>query len=150
MLKDLTYMHRIVRLEILCRKYKRIASDHRPSGKSWIEYFRKGLRINQSQLGRLAGISKQAVSKIEASEGTDEMSFKSLNKLAGAMDMKVVYGLVPIEGTGELDKFVNRRSRAYTEKLVGEMRGLTNKEREDKIFWMTMGRNDRWLKRIWE
>ena len=64
--------------------------------------------------------------------------------------MKVVYGLVPIEGTGELDKFVNRRSRAYTEKLVGEMRGLTNKEREDKIFWMTMGRNDRWLKRIWE
>jgi len=132
------------------QKYKRIAADHRPSGKSWIEYFRKGLRINQSQLGRLAGISKQAVSKIEASEGTDEMSFKSLNKLAGAMDMKVVYGLVPIEGTGELDKFVNRRSRAYTEKLVGEMRGLTNKEREDKIFWMTMGRNDRWLKRIWE
>jgi transcriptional regulator with XRE-family HTH domain len=148
--KDLTYLHRIVRLEILCAKYKRIEVEYRPTGKSWIEYIRKGLRMNQAQLGRLAGVSKQAVSKLEAREGTDELSFKTLNKLDGAMDMEVVYGLVPKEGTGELDKFVNRRSLAYAEKMVDGMMGLTDKERKDKIFWSVMSRDDRWLKKIWE
>ena len=57
--------------------------------------------MSQTQLGRLAGVSKQAVSKLEASEGTDELSLKSMNKLASAMDMEVVYGLVAKDGTGQ-------------------------------------------------
>jgi len=126
-----------------------IAAENSAVGKSWIAYYRKGLRMNQEQLGKLAGISKQAVSKIEASESTHELSLKSLSKLAGAVDMKVVYGLVPKEGTGELDNFVKRRAHIYTEQMVAK-KDLTEKERKDEIFWTAMRRDDRWLKRIWD
>jgi len=126
-----------------------IAAENSAVGKSWIAYYRKGLRMNQEQLGKLAGISKQAVSKIEASESTHELSLKSLSKLAGAVDMKVVYGLVPKEGTGELDNFVKRHAHIYTEQMVAK-KDLTEKERKDEIFWTAMRRDDRWLKRIWD
>jgi len=147
--KNESYLHRIVKLEIICRKYMSIAAENSAVGKSWIAYYRKGLRMNQEQLGKLAGISKQAVSKIEASESTHELSLKSLSKLAGAVDMKVVYGLVPKEGTGELDNFVKRHAHIYTEQMVAK-KDLTEKERKDEIFWTAMRRDDRWLKRIWD
>ena len=36
--------------------------------------------MNQTQLVQVVGISNQAVSKTEANEGNEEVSFKSLNK----------------------------------------------------------------------
>jgi predicted DNA-binding mobile mystery protein A len=68
------------------------------------------------QLGGKLNITRQGVRYIEESESSGSISLNSLRDVGIAMDMKLVYGFVPIDGS--IDSLITRKSRILAEKIV--------------------------------
>jgi len=84
--------------------------------KGWLHAVRTALNMTLEQLGNRLGTSKQTVKAFEIREANGSISLKNLQEVANAMDMKLVYGLVPKDGT--LEQLVERKARALAEKIV--------------------------------
>jgi len=63
--------------------------------------------MSMQQLGNKLGISKQGVLDIERREKDGSITIKSLKEVARAMDMQLVYGFIPIDGS--LDSLIEKR-----------------------------------------
>lgn len=68
-----------------------------PSG-GWVRTIREALGMSTRQLGARAGMSGQAVAKIERSEETGTVQLATLRRLADELDCELVYALVPRSG----------------------------------------------------
>lgn len=84
--------------------------------KGFINTIRTTLNMTLEQLGNKLDITKQGVNRIEKSEAAGTITLRSLNEVGKAMDMKFVYGFVPIDGSIEL--LIERKSRALAEKII--------------------------------
>src|ERR1017187_3541532 len=82
----------------------------------WINTLRKALNISLRQLGNKLGGSAQAVKGLEISEKNRTITLQSLNELAKAMDMKLVYALVPTDGS--LEELLNRKATIMARQIV--------------------------------
>jgi predicted DNA-binding mobile mystery protein A len=60
----------------------------------WIKSIRGALGISSRQLGKKAGIDQSRVSRLENAEKNGNLKLSSLQKIAKAMNMKLVYGFV--------------------------------------------------------
>jgi predicted DNA-binding mobile mystery protein A len=67
-------------------------------------------------LANKLGITKQSVQEIEIREKEGAITLKSLRETARALDMELVYGFVPKEGT--LNKYIESKARSLAEKIV--------------------------------
>jgi len=85
-----------------------------PTG--WVNTIRTALGITMEQLGKKLGISKQSVSAIEKRELAGTISLQTLNEVADALDMKLVYALVPKDGS--LDQLIERKAQALAKTIV--------------------------------
>ena len=86
-----------------------------PSG-GWIFTLRNTLNMTLEQLGRKMGITKQGARRIESSEESGGISLKLLRQVGAAMDMKLVYGFVPLDGN--LQSLIDRKAKELAEKIV--------------------------------
>lgn len=68
------------------------------------------------QLGNKLGISKQGVLDIERREKDGSITIKSLKEVARAMDMQLVYGFIPNDGS--LDSLIEKRAIELATKIV--------------------------------
>jgi predicted DNA-binding mobile mystery protein A len=84
--------------------------------KGWINTIRTTLNITLEQLGRKLKITKQGVKRIEESEAAGTITIKSLKEVCNALEMKFVYGFVPIDGS--IDSLLERKSRILAEKII--------------------------------
>jgi predicted DNA-binding mobile mystery protein A len=87
-------------LKTLEQHINEIRLCERPS-KGWISAIRQSLGMNVRQLGKRMGVTQQLVSKFEKNESNDLITLKSLRKAAAAMDCKLVYAIIPNNGTLE-------------------------------------------------
>ena len=85
-----------------------------PTG--WIKAIRLALGMSLQQLANRISITKQSVLEMEKREQDGSISLKSLREAAKALDMKLVYGLVPNDGT--LDALIDRKARELATKIV--------------------------------
>ena len=85
-----------------------------PTG--WIHAIRTALGMSMQQLGKRLGVTKQNIQNIELREKDGAITIKSLRELGAALDMRLVYGFVPNDGT--LDALVDRKARELAEKIV--------------------------------
>ena len=85
--------------------------------RGWIYTIRKTLNMSLAQLGAKLKLSKQRVNMIEEGEVNGSLSLASLKATAEAMDMVLVYALVPKDGS--LDKLVERKSLELAQKIIG-------------------------------
>jgi predicted DNA-binding mobile mystery protein A len=107
-----------------------------PPRAGWVRAIREALEMTQVQLGMRVGISRQSVQDLEKAEAERRITLDSLDRLARAMDCRVVYSLVPINGT--LDDVRKRRANELAETLLKptdhsmklEAQGVSAKERE--------------------
>jgi len=107
-----------------------------PPRGGWVRAIREALGMTQAQLGARAGISRQTVQDFERTEADRRITLDSLDRLARAMGCRMVYALVPEDGT--LDDLRERRANALAEALLQptdhsmklEAQGVTAKERE--------------------
>jgi predicted DNA-binding mobile mystery protein A len=85
-----------------------------PTG--WIKAIRTTLGMTMQQLGKKLGISKQGVMDMEKREKEGAITIKALKEAAKAMDMQLVYGFVPHDGS--LDALIEKRARALATQIV--------------------------------
>jgi predicted DNA-binding mobile mystery protein A len=84
--------------------------------KGWINTIRTSLNMTRDQLGTKLKMTKGAVQKIEEREASGQISINKLREAGQALDMKLVYGFIPIEGS--LENLINIRSEKLAKKIV--------------------------------
>ncbi len=96
--------------------------------RGWIYTIRTTLNMTMAQLGAKLNITRQGVKKIEEREANGTITIKSLKEVAAAMDMKLVYSMVPIDGT--IDEMIQVKAEKLAKKIV--LRTHQNMKLEDQ------------------
>ncbi len=97
-----------------------------PTG--WIKAVRLALGMSMQQLANRLAITKQSVLEMEIREKDASISLKSLQGAAQALDMDLIYGFVPKDGS--LDALIERKARELATEIV--LRTSTNMNLEDQ------------------
>ena len=82
----------------------------------WINTIRTTLNMTLEQLGKKLNMTKQGAKRIEESEAAWTITLKSLKEVSNALEMKFVYGFIPIDGS--IDSLLDRKSRILAEKII--------------------------------
>lgn len=82
----------------------------------WVNAIRTALGMTLEQLAKKLGVSKQNVQRLEKSEQEKSITLKSLHELADALDMQLVYGFVPKDGS--LDALIDRKASRLAYEIV--------------------------------
>jgi len=85
-----------------------------PTG--WIKAIRTTLGMSLQQLGNKLSVSKQGVSDMENREKDGSITIKALKEIARALDMQLVYGFVPNDGS--LDSLIEKRAIELATEIV--------------------------------
>jgi len=85
-----------------------------PSG--WIYATRTALNISLKQLGKKLGITPQGIKEIELREKKGSITLKNLNDVANALNLKLVYALIPNDGS--LQALLERAAYDEAKKIV--------------------------------
>ena len=97
-----------------------------PTG--WIKAIRTAIGMSMQQLGNKLNVSKQGVMDMEKREKDGSITIKSLREIARAMDMQLVYGFVPNDGS--LDALIEKRATELATQIV--MRTANTMKLEDQ------------------
>lgn len=97
-----------------------------PTG--WIKAIRTALGMSMQQLGNKLNVSKQGIMDIEKREKDGSITIKSLREIARALDMQLVYGFVPNDGS--LDALIEKRATELATQIV--MRTSNTMKLEDQ------------------
>ena len=97
-----------------------------PTG--WIKAIRTAIGMSMQQLGSKLNVTKQGVMDIERREMDGSITIKSLREIARTMDMQLVYGFVPNDGS--LDALIEKRATELATKIV--MRTANTMKLEDQ------------------
>jgi predicted DNA-binding mobile mystery protein A len=84
--------------------------------KGWIHSIRTTLNMTRDQLGVKLGMSKGAIQKIEDREATGQISINKLKETGEALDMKLVYGFVPKDGS--IENLIHLKAIELARKIV--------------------------------
>ena len=82
----------------------------------WIKAIRMSLGMTQQQLANKLSITKQSVLEMEKREQEGAITLKLLKETARVLDMDLVYGFVPKEGS--LQKYIDKKARQLAEMIV--------------------------------
>lgn len=85
-----------------------------PNG--WIKAIRTALGMSMQQLGNKLSITRQSVMDIERREQNGSITLRALRETADALDMQLVYGLVPKDGT--LESLIERKAKELATQIV--------------------------------
>ncbi|MBI4203835.1 MAG: mobile mystery protein A [Betaproteobacteria bacterium] len=114
----MTVTYRLLKLEQtdqLLRPWRRLTDTAKPRG-GWIRAVREALGMTTVQLAKRLGVTQQAVTAFEKNEATGKITLESLEKLASAMDCRIVYAVVP--NASPLAEMRRARARALAERQV--------------------------------
>lgn len=84
--------------------------------RGWVHTIRTTLNMTMAQLGTKLNITRQGVKKIEESEANGSITLNSLKDAANAMDLKLVYALVPKNGT--VNDLIKIKAEKLAQKIV--------------------------------
>lgn len=87
-----------------------------PSG--WLKAVRGALGINTRQLSQLLGVEHSTVLRLEERESQGKITLELLDKVAKAMNCKVIYAVVPKEPYQDLESIVDERAKLLAHELV--------------------------------
>lgn len=92
------------------------ASKYPIPGKGWISAVRNALNMTLKQLSGRLNMTPQGIKDIERREADGSITLQKLREVAAAMDMQLVYGLVPKEET--LEKMIEKKARDLAKEIV--------------------------------
>jgi predicted DNA-binding mobile mystery protein A len=97
---------------VLMNNWRQIAIP--PTG--WAKAIRSALGMTLQQVANRMGITKPSVHELEKRESQGTVTIRSLRSLASALDMQLVYGFVPKDGS--LDELIDRKAEELARKIV--------------------------------
>lgn len=84
--------------------------------KGWINTVRAALKMSLRQLGSRLKISPQSVKEIEEREMNGSLTIKSLREAGLALNLKLVYGFIPLDGS--IEKMIERRAYELAREII--------------------------------
>ena len=87
-----------------------------PPPTGWIKAIRNAIGMSMLQLGKRLSITKQSVQDIERREKDGSISLKALRETARALDMQLIYGFVPNDGS--LEALIDRKATELAKQIV--------------------------------
>jgi predicted DNA-binding mobile mystery protein A len=87
-----------------------------PPPTGWIKAIRNAIGMSMLQLGNRLSITKQSVQDIERREKDGSITIKALREAARAVDMQLIYGFVPNDGSLEL--LIERKAKELATQIV--------------------------------
>jgi len=111
-------MKKRLQIQQLSNKIDTFRNIHRtliPSN-GWIRAVRTALGMSMQQLGNRLSVTKQSVYDMERREKDGTISLKSLKETANALDMELVYGFVPRDGS--LENLIERKAKELAMQIV--------------------------------
>lgn len=84
--------------------------------KGWVNAVRTSIGMSMRQMAKRMQKSISTVQKLEKSESEGRITLRSLREAAQALDMKLVYGLIP--RTGTLEEVVETRAKKLAMEIV--------------------------------
>jgi predicted DNA-binding mobile mystery protein A len=96
--------------------------------RGWINTIRTTLNMTLAQVGAKLNITRQGVKNIEQSESNGTITINALKDVANAMDLKLVYALVPKNGT--INDLIQTKAEKLAQKIV--LRTNQNMKLEDQ------------------
>lgn len=82
----------------------------------WIKAIRTALRIPRKSIAKKLGITEATLFGIEQREAEGTVTLKTLRETAAAMDLELVYGFVPRDGS--LETYISRKATEAAERIV--------------------------------
>jgi predicted DNA-binding mobile mystery protein A len=87
-----------------------------PPGQGWINGIRTALNMTLEQLAGKIGISAQSLSEIEKREKGGSVNIKSLKQISKALNMKLVYAILPQQG--DLENMIEETAFKKAKEIV--------------------------------
>jgi predicted DNA-binding mobile mystery protein A len=94
----------------------------------WIKATRMALGMSQEQLGKKLQITRQSVQELEKREKEGTITLKTLKEVAKAMDIQLVYGFIPNQGS--LEALIEKKASELATRIV--MRTSNSMKLEDQ------------------
>ena len=82
----------------------------------WIHVVRTTLNMSLRQMGNMLSITPQSMKEIEQREKEGSITLKNLREAGKALDMQLVYGFIPKEGS--LEKMVEKKAYDIAKEIV--------------------------------
>ncbi len=120
-----------LQIEQLSRKlkpYTSMAEEIRPSV-GWVKTIRTSFGMSLEQLGGKLGITRQSARNLEKRESDGSITIRALEEAAKAIDMKLIYGFVPIDGS--IEKLIDRKARKLATEIVMRTSGTMKLEDQE-------------------
>lgn len=114
-MKDVNKLLMIEQLEKKLAKYAQIEADSAPRG-GWIKAIRISLNISLLQFAKILKKSSPTVKELEEREAEKNITLKKLAEVWEALNLRLVYGFVPKDGS--LEKFIEKRAYKLAEEIV--------------------------------
>jgi len=105
----------IEQLDKKLAKYAQIGKNGIPLG-GWIKSVRMALNISLTQFAKILKKSAPTVKSIEEREANGSITLNKLSEAADALNLDLVYGFVPKDGS--LEKMIERRAHEVAEEIV--------------------------------
>jgi predicted DNA-binding mobile mystery protein A len=123
-------MKQILILNQLDAKMKRLntTSIGELPSTGWIKATRMALGMSQEQLGKKLQITRQSVQELEKREKEGTITLKTLKEVAKAMDIQLVYGFIPNQGS--LEALIEKKAIELATRIV--MRTSNSMKLEDQ------------------
>ena len=102
-------------LDSKLKKMNVLSTNDMPSI-GWIKTIRLALGMSQEQLGKKLNITRQSVQELEVREKDGSISLKTLKEAARAMDIQLVYGFIPNEGS--LEGLIEKKAMELATRIV--------------------------------
>lgn len=96
--------------------------------KGWINTIRTTINMTRDQLGAKLEMTKGAIQKIEERESSGQITINKLKHVGKALNMKFVYGFIPIDGS--IEDLISTESEKLARKIV--LRTNQNMKLEDQ------------------
>jgi predicted DNA-binding mobile mystery protein A len=106
-----------------------------PPPKGWIRAVRDALGINGRQFAQRLGVNKSRITRLEHDEVAGNVTLKTMQRAAEALDCVFVYGLVPQTSLQDTIKkqaklVAKRRMTRVSHTMLLEDQGLSEKEKK--------------------
>jgi len=111
-------MKKVKKLQIdqLDRKLATYVNFPDVPAKGWIHGIRTALKMSFRQFGSRLGITALSAQEIEDREKNGNISLKSLREVASALNLRLVYGFVPRDGSFE--EMLEKQALIVARKIV--------------------------------
>lgn len=94
----------------------KIAGNSTVPDTGWIHSIRSALNMSLQQLGKKMNMTSQGVKRIEEREASGSITLNSLREAAEALDMRLVYAIVPKYES--IEEHINVKAREKAERII--------------------------------